>query len=103
MQVDHKGDTLQHAERLYNRDMSRARVAVEWGFENVVQYWKFLDHHKSQKILESPTGLYYINGVILTNLHTCLYGSVTGKFFHLLPPSLGCYIQMMQGVCNFEF
>ena len=31
---------------------------------------------------------------ILTNCHTCLYGSATGEYFDLLPPTLEVYVRM---------
>jgi hypothetical protein len=75
-----------------NAVMSRVRVAVEWSFEKVVQEFAFLDFDKNLKLYLSPIALWYKIGVLMTNCHTCLYGSQTGLFFQLQAPSLEWYL-----------
>lgn len=72
---------LTAAEQEFNRRMSAVRVSVEWTFDKVLQYFSFLDYKKSHKVLLQPTGKYYLVGALLTNCHTCLYGSQTSSFF----------------------
>lgn len=70
----YKGAIITRKQQLFNRRMSREGVSVEWAFGKVVQYFAFLDFKKNLKILLQT---YYAVGVILTNCHTCIYGSVT--------------------------
>ena len=50
------------------------------------------DFNKNLTVLLQPVGKMYIVGAILANWHTCLYGSQTGHFFDLDPPSLETYL-----------
>lgn len=76
----------------FNKSMSKVRVSVEWTFGKVVQYFAFLDFKKNLKVLLQPIGMYYVVGAILTNCHTCLYGSTTSRFFNVAPPDLQNYL-----------
>lgn len=87
-----KGNNFNAGEKAFNRDMSRVRVSVEWGFGKLTQTFAFLDFKKNLKLLLQPVGKYYLVGAILINCHTCLYGSVTSSFFNLEPPSLEVYL-----------
>lgn len=87
-----KGNNLNAREKAFNRDMSRVRVSVEWGFGKLSQIFAYLDFKKNLKLLLQPVGKYYLVGGILINCHTCLYGSVTSSFFNLDPPSLEVYL-----------
>ena len=40
---------------LYNRIMSSARIAPEWGFGAITEQWKFLDFRQSMKIFARNT------------------------------------------------
>ena len=83
---------LSSQEKEFNKAMSSVRVTVEWTFGKIVQYFAFLDFKKNQKILLQPVCKYYIVGALLTNCHTCLYGSTTSDFFGVQPPSLETYL-----------
>ena len=52
----------------------------------------YLDFCKNLKVLLQPVAKYYNVGALLTNCHTCLYGSVTSSFFDLEPPKLEEYL-----------
>ena len=86
-----RGHGLSLRENEFNRAMSSVRVSVEWTFGKLVQYFAYLDFKKNQKILLQPIGKYYL-GAILTNCHTCLYGSTTTAFFGVEPPSVETYL-----------
>ena len=75
----------------YNKSMSRVRVAVEWIFGDIVNYFKFMDFKKNLKIGLSQVGKMYIVAAILRNALTCLYGNETSQFFELDSPSLHEY------------
>ena len=87
-----RGVNLNSQEKEFNKAMSSVRMSVEWTFGKIVQYFAYLDFKKNQKILLQPIGKYYLVGALLTNCHTCLYGSTTSTFFDLQPPSLETYL-----------
>lgn len=83
--------TADHQE--FNSQMSKVRCSVEWGFGKIIQNFAYLDFKKNLKVLLQPVAKYYVVGVLLTNGHTCLYGSLTSTFFNLDPPSLETYLR----------
>ena len=78
----------------YNHAMSSMRVAVEWGFGKVIKYNAFLDFKKNPKILLQEISGMYNAAVFLSNCHTCLYGSQTGTYFDVDPPTLEEYLNV---------
>jgi hypothetical protein len=82
---------LTNDEQEFNTPMSQVRESVEWGFGKIIQNFAFLDFKKNLKILMQPVAKYYLVATILTNCHTCLYGSLTGSYFELDPPDLETY------------
>ena len=87
-----KGCNLSQEQKRFNRDMSKVRVCVEWGFGKIMQYFSYLDYRKNLKVLLQPVARYYFIGALLTNCHTCLYGSVTSTYFGVDPPLLETYL-----------
>lgn len=87
-----KGAQLTAFEKAFNKKMNRVRISVEWGFGKITQYFAYLNFRKNQTVLLQPIGKYYIVASVLINYHTCLYGSNTGKYFGLDPPSLEPYL-----------
>lgn len=83
-------DLLPHQLR-FNQSMKILRVSVEWGFQKVVSQFAFLDFKKNQKLLLQDLGCMYKVAVLLTNCHTCLYGSQTATYFDTVPPTLNEY------------
>lgn len=79
-------------EKQFNSAMSKVRVSVEWGFGKILQNFAFLDFKKNLKVLLQPVAKYYLVAGILTNCHTCLYGSLVSSFFELNPPQLEVYL-----------
>lgn len=72
--------------------MSSVRQAVEWGFQKVITEFAFLDFKKNQKLLLQDVTKMYATSTILTNCHTCLYGSQTSFYFNISPPQLEHYL-----------
>jgi hypothetical protein len=75
------------------------RIPVEWSQGNVINLFSFLDFEKNLKINEREIGKYICVGALLTNLHTCLYGSQTSSYFsieieNVFPPTLEEYMEM---------
>ena len=76
----------------YNAAMSKVRVGVEWVFGDIVNFFKFLDFKKNLKIGLSPIAKMYMVCALLTNVRTCVYGSMTSSYFNLDPPTLAEYL-----------
>ena len=87
-----KGARITANEQAFNKKMSKVRISVEWGFGKIMQYFAYLDFKKNQKVLLQPVGKYYAVACVFINCHTCLYGSLTSKYFGLNPPSLETYL-----------
>ena len=82
-------------EARWNTAMSKVRQCVEWGFNEVLKQWKFLNHLPSMKVFELPLGHYYFVGCFLTNLLTCLYGNQTTRHFNTRAPSVEEYLELI--------
>jgi len=90
---------MSRAQQLFNADM-RWRIAAEWGFGKICNLWPYLDYRKKQKVLLSPVGLHLKVGNVLTNMHTCLYGSIVSHTFKMDPPALSEYMCGGPYYCN---
>jgi hypothetical protein len=55
----------------FNRSMSAVRVSVEWFFDDVINYFKFLHFKKDLKIGLRDVGKMYIVCALLQNSITC--------------------------------
>ncbi len=87
-------DPLIQIERDFNQAMSEVRIAVEWGFGEVVQQFAFLDFEKNLKIGLQPVGKYYSVATLLINCRVCLgHGGKVSDFFNIPPPSLESYLR----------
>lgn len=80
-------------QQMFNKNMSSVRQCVEWGFGKVVSEFAFLDFKTNQKLLLQDVPTMYKAGVLLTNCHTCLYGSQTSDYFNVAPPRLEDYLR----------
>lgn len=87
-----RGAQLTIAEKDFNKSMSQVRISVEWTFGKISQYFTYVDLKRNNKILLQPVGKYYAVAALLTNCHTCVYGSLTTTFFNVTPPSLESYL-----------
>ena len=75
----------------FNKSMSTVRKSVEWLFNDIATYFKFIDFKKNLKIGLSSRGKMYAVCALLRNALTCLYGNQTSTFFEFDPPSLQEY------------
>ena len=87
-----RGAQITVAEKEFNKSMSQVRVSVEWTFGKILQYFTYVDLKRNNKIFLQPVGKYYAVAALLTNCHTCIYGSLTTTFFNVAPPSLESYL-----------
>ena len=91
LQAPFKGVAITPQQIAWNKSMSQSRVAVEWIFGDIIEYFKFLDFKKNLKVKLSAVGLMYIVAGILHNTRAILYGTTTSKYFALEPPTLQEY------------
>jgi hypothetical protein len=91
------GAVLTAAQVQVNGVLTHARVTVEWCFGKVTERERYVDFHRTQQLQLQPVGKYYRLCTVLTNAHTCLYGSQTGLHFGLTAPSLNDYFQLPLG------
>lgn len=87
-----EGAALQPHEVYFNKSMSRVWQAVEWGFGKVVSEFAFVHFHKNQRMPRQRIGRMYRMATLLSNCHTCLYGSLMCDYFGVGPPSLDEYL-----------
>ena len=88
-----RGANLDDRQQIWNTRMNAVRTAVEWVFNDIVNYYKFLDFHKNLKIQLSAVGKMYLVCALLQNARSCFYGSLTADFFDCQPPSIQSYFQ----------
>ncbi len=89
--VPFKGRLAPKEKRL-NKVMSGLRVSVEWGFAKILQLFPFIDFKKNLKIRKEKVPAFYKVATILTNCHTCIYGSQVCDYFEHEAPSLEEYL-----------
>jgi len=78
----------------FNTQMSKVRARVEWGFGKICQNFTFIDFKKTLRILLQPIEKYFLVATILTNCHTCLYGSLISHILIWIPHHWRCTCQM---------
>ena len=61
---------------LFNKAMSGVRVAVEWVFGDIGNYFEFIHFKKQMKINLSSVGKMYFVCALLENACTSLYGNL---------------------------
>lgn len=87
-----KGSKLNQEELSFNQKMSMNRIAVEWLFGKILSLWSFVDYKKNQRLYLQPVGKHFKIAVLLTNIHTCIYGNQVSTMFNLDPPTLEQYL-----------
>lgn len=92
-----KSAVLSLEQQQFNKAMSTVRIAVEWQFGRITNYWHFLDLRSAMKVFQTPVARFHMVGVLLSNCHACITGSnQTSQFFGLSPPSLSEYLRAGQ-------
>lgn len=94
LQAPFRTAALTPDQQAFNTSMSAVRIAVEWVFGDIMNYFSFLDYRKNLKIGLSPVGTMYSACAILRNAYTCLYGSTTSSSFDIQPPTIQEYFQI---------
>ena len=85
---------LSAAHLAQNSRVNASRTSIEWTFGKVNHLWRHIDLPRQMKLQHCPIGVgkLFTCGHILTNLHTTLYGSQTGLYFQVAPPTLEDYL-----------
>ncbi len=75
-----------------NRIMSPMRIGVEWGINKLKCMSPLLSNLYVMKIQQSQVSKYVFAGALISNMHTCLHGSESSKYFDCSPPTLEEYM-----------
>eukprot|EP00117_Sycon_ciliatum_P023441 scpid81608/ scgid19929/ len=94
----HRAAHLTPEEELFNTQVNRVRICVEWEFAKILQQFAFVDS-KNLKLLLQPVAVMYAVSALMTNCYNCLYGSQTATFFSMedmdmRAPPLEEYLQL---------
>lgn len=89
--VAYRGNDLTQELLDSNMAMSSQRVGIEWAFGKISQNTAFVDQYKVHKVQLSQVAKFYWLAAILSNAHTCLYGSGASVYWNVQPPTLGSY------------
>ena len=84
-------ETLSEADQDLNTTMAKYRECVEWAIGKISVLWRQFDLSYTNRIFRSSIGIHYLVAVILTNVHSIMYGSQTQKLYNFPPPSLDEY------------
>ena len=82
-------------EAQFNRQMSQARIAVEWGFNDIVTQFRHLDLTVNMKWLKEPIAVHYMNCAFLCNIRNCFYGNEVLAYFGAEAMSLVDYLALI--------
>ena len=91
LQASFRNAVLPPPMHTFSTGMSIVRESVKWLFNDIVNYFKFVDFKKNLKIGLSNIGKMYLVCAILRNALTCLYGNQTLRYFELEPLSVEDY------------
>jgi hypothetical protein len=92
-------DPTNNNEREEDRAGSKFRIPVEWNFGKITLHFPFVNIYFRLKINEREFGTYINVAALLTNIHTCLYGSQCANYFSqveniIKAPTLEDYMQV---------
>jgi hypothetical protein len=97
--VSLRKDPTNNNEREEDRAGSKFRIPVEWNFGKINLHFPFVNIYFRLKINEREFGTYINVAALLTNIHTCLYGSQCANYFSqveniIKAPTLEDYMQV---------
>jgi len=79
------------ARHRFNRVHKAVRLIVEWGFGKPKLLFPMHQRIATQRIFQSRIGIYHRVAFLLTNAHTCCYGSETSGYMNCTPIDLEVY------------
>jgi len=93
----YQGTSLSPPQIQFNLEMSRIRVAVEWGFNHIITLFPFFEYKRHQRVLQRPLALMFRAAVLLANCHSCLrQTNQTSRKFGVLPPTIDEYLHIAE-------
>jgi hypothetical protein len=95
---------LSHEELQANSHLSSQRIMAENVLGKAEQFWTYNHFEQSLRSAAQPVGLYFLIGVFLQNILTCLNGSedLIAKRFNCPPPTVAEYLGLNVGGDDFE-
>jgi hypothetical protein len=84
------------AQLRWNTEMNAVRTSVEWGFAKIVQHCAYFQCPTQLRLRQQPLGHMYATAVLITNIHSLLYGGGTTQAFFAcdMPFSLEWYLDV---------
>lgn len=71
------------AEAAFNADMSKVREAVEWGFEEAIAQFRFLDCRASAQIFKMPIARCHVIAAFSQNIRSTIHDNQTSVHFEM--------------------
>ena len=76
--------------------MASSRIAVEWGFGDIVLAWSHLDMVRQQQLLSNrKIGQVYLVAGLMTNFLNCFKRNRGSQYFNVEPPTFEVYLQRL--------
>ncbi len=82
-------------EAQFNRQMSRARIAIEWGINDIVTQSRHLNFKSNMKWLKEPIAVNYMNCAFLCIVRNCIYGNEGMTYFGAKRMELCNYVALI--------
>jgi len=80
----------------WNQAMASSRIAVEWGFGDIVLAWSHLDMVRQQQLLSNrKIGQVYLVAGLMTNFLNCFKSNRGSQYFNVEPPTFEVYLQRL--------
>ena len=86
----------------WNQAMASSRIAVEWGFGDIVLAWSHLDMTRSHQLLSNrKIGQVYLVAGLMTNFLNCFKPNRGSQYFNVEPPTFEVYLHRLQSQAAF--
>jgi hypothetical protein len=80
----------------WNQAMASSRIAVEWGFGDIVLSWSHLDMVRQHQLLSNrKIGQVYLVAGLMTNFLNCFKPNRGSQYFNVEPPTFEIYLQRL--------
>jgi len=90
-----KGANVLPAQKNFNKRMSSLRISIEWTIGKIYWLCELLRMPDRHEMFRDDLGTRFLVGVVLTNCHTCLYGSQASMYFDCESPDLEDYLERL--------
>jgi hypothetical protein len=86
----------------WNQAMASSRIAVEWGFGDIVLAWSHLDMTRQHQLLSNrKIGQVYLVAGLMTNFLNCFKPNRGSQYFNVEPPTFEVYLHRLQSQAAF--